>query len=305
MKLALANILVLVLLSLTIYSQTQSSTIREERPMISPPIAPVIRRMERVIPLSSNPDGVRAVNRQAIMEKQRNLLYRRPTDSELSSVSPDKDIVERYAGFLKNPGTGLFRLLPDAGCDDDTLILAASQICMLRTMPGSGSSYSFRNETYAISRLADLTFRDGSVIASGALTHGMIVDLGNVLLEGVTEKTPGIEYLTGFQPAAGVASAKAKDLELISGVTSGGHLYRRSVKAEESRTYALRMVAYRGKLLRTAAKGVVYNELDFDNRRDILVAFRIVRSDGENGISILWKKLADRESPRLKTISDR
>jgi hypothetical protein len=48
-----------------------------------------------------------------------------------------------------------------------------------------------------------------------------------------------------------------------------------------------------------AVRGISYNELDFDKRRDVIVAFRVVRMDPDGSISILWKQLADGESPKL------
>lgn len=64
------------------------------------------------------------------------------------------------------------------------------------------------------------------------------------------------------------------------------------------RTYALRAVAYRGKVIRSMA-GIRYNELEYDRRRDVIVAFRVVDMDSE-GVTIVWRKLADIESPKIK-----
>ena len=40
------------------------------------------------------------------------------------------------------------------------------------------------------------------------------------------------------------------------------------------------------------------------NRFDNVIAFRIVRIDGDNSISILWKQLAEKKSPELKFAKD-
>ena len=45
--------------------------------------------------------------------------------------------------------------------------------------------------------------------------------------------------------------------------------------------------------------GFVYDELDFDERRDLTVAFRIVRRDAES-VTILWKIISNQKSPAIK-----
>jgi hypothetical protein len=86
---------------------------------------------------------------------------------------------------------------------------------------------------------------------------------------------------------------------LAHGVERDGYLYSRSLTANENTTYAVRAIAYRGRVLR-AVKGVSYNELDFDKRRDIIVAFRIVQKEPDGSISILWNQLSDNEAPKMK-----
>ena len=50
--------------------------------------------------------------------------------------------------------------------------------------------------------------------------------------------------------------------------------------------------------MRTAG-GIRYNELDYDKRRDVIVAFRIVQIE-KDGLTLVWRKLADSEPPRIK-----
>jgi hypothetical protein len=46
--------------------------------------------------------------------------------------------------------------------------------------------------------------------------------------------------------------------------------------------------------------GITYNELDYDKRRDVIVAFRVVDRDGTGNLTLLWKKLRDTGSPTLR-----
>ena len=226
-------------------------------------------------------------------------LYRDATRKELKELSPNASDLRAYREFLSMPKTGLIRLTNDPGCDGGTNVVVATDECLRYSMPGGGSSYSFRTDGYRIRRLADLTFSAGLLEGRGVLSHSIMVALGNVDLEKVTLKTPGMGYLVTFAPEVEFEKARQIDLDLMSGVSFDGFVYRRSVPAIEGVTYALRSIAYKGKYYR-AVEGFAYNELDFDKRRDITVAFRIVRRDDDGSVTILWKRLDSRDAPTVQ-----
>ena len=60
----------------------------------------------------------------------------------------------------------------------------------------------------------------------------------------------------------------------------------------------MRSIAYKGSYYR-AIDGFLYDELDFDKRKDVTVAFRIIRRD-EESVTIIWKQLAEKDSPKVK-----
>ena len=60
----------------------------------------------------------------------------------------------------------------------------------------------------------------------------------------------------------------------------------------------MRSIAYRGNYYR-AIDGFLYDELDFDKRKDVTVAFRIIRRD-EESVTIIWKQLVEKDSPKVK-----
>jgi hypothetical protein len=241
--------------------------------------------------------------RLTILHRYADPLYRKPTKDELQLVAPDPSLYERYRNVLTRPNTGLFKLVPDAGCAENSKVVAASEVCMKFGFPGAGNSYSFRTKSYRIRKLADLTFSDSHFIITGTLTHGVLVSLGDVPLESISLQSAGLKYLIEFQPATGFKSANTLNESLGNGVRVDGFLYTRSLSAVENNTYALRSIAYRGRVM-TAVKGVPYNELDFDRRRDIVVVFRVVQKDADGSITILWSQIADKESPKIKPERD-
>lgn len=237
--------------------------------------------------------------RLTVLHKYADPLYRKPTKDELQLVAPDPSLYGKYREFLAQPSTGLFKLVPDAGCAENAKIITASEICMKFAFPGAGSSYSFRTKNYRIKQLADLSFSDAKLNITGDLTHGLLVDLGDVPLDQASLGSVALKYLVEFQPSAGFREANKINESLTDGIRQDGFLYLRSIQAIENHTYALRSIAYRGRVM-TSIKGVPYNELDFDRRRDIVVVFRIVQKDADGSVSILWSQLSDKEAPKIK-----
>lgn len=247
-------------------------------------------------------DGGKAISnerKRSITRNEIEPLYRTATRKELATVSPNPNDFDRYRDLLKKSGTGLTRLMNDAGCDGGTNVVVVTDECLKYSMPGGGTSYSFRTDGYRIRRLADLTFSEGLLGGKGVLNHSILVSLGNIELENVTLNTSGMKYLISFVPETDFEKARKVDLDLITGITSDGFLYRRSVSAVEGVTFALRSIAYKGKFYR-AVDGFAYNELDFDKRQDIIVVFRIVRKDPDGSVTILWRVLDRNDSPTVR-----
>ena len=242
--------------------------------------------------------------RFSIMQKLIRPLYRKPSREELKAVEPGAEVFDKYADFLRQENTGLTKLIEDTGCAESTKVVVASDKCLKYTMPGAGSSFSFRAQTYRLSRLADITFTDNSFQAGGVFIHGIFVNIGDIPLEKVTPETEGLKYLTEFAPETDYKKSKEIDRQLSKGVKSGGFLYRRGLYIVEDTTFVLRSIAYDGKYMRSAS-GVTYNELDFDKRKDVLVAFRIVEKDTDGNVTILWKVLQQKDAPELKPVPEK
>ncbi len=64
-------------------------------------------------------------------------------------------------------------------------------------------------------------------------------------------------------------------------------------------TYVMRSIAYRGVSARNV-NGIVFNELDFDKRKDVVIAFRVVQVNEGKDVTIIWKELDDNKAPKLE-----
>jgi len=89
------------------------------------------------------------------------------------------------------------------------------------------------------------------------------------------------------------------DGQIAKGVEADGFLYRKGQPVKESSTFAVRSIAYRGQYLRSV-DGIQYDELEFDERRDVIVAFRVVDREPNGNVTIVWQRLRDVQAPKLK-----
>ena len=225
-------------------------------------------------------------------------LYKKPGAKETAALAPDAALVQRYSALLRNEGTGIVRLAPDSGCVFSERVVNVREECLKYSFPGAGNSFSFRTDGYRLRHLADITYAADKLRITGVFMHGIVADIGDVPIETATLATAGMKFLVDFQPSTSADDVAHVDSNLIRGVKVGNFVYSKEVDPRADRTYALRAVAYRGKVLR-AAGGVRYNELDYDKRRDVIIVFRIVQMN-DGGITLVWRKLADREPPRVR-----
>lgn len=232
------------------------------------------------------------------LKKDLEPLYRKPTKAEMALVAPGAEDIERHKIFLKLPKTGIVKLIPDAGCPDSIPVVSASSECLKYTMPGNGSSYSFRIENYRISRLSDITLLGNRFGTKGFMTQGVLVDIGDVPVESVSLSTSGAAYLGAFQPSTDVQQAAKADNDFLKGVQEGAFLYKRTVPVKENTTILLRSVAYKGRSMRSH-ETLTYDEFEFDRRSDITVAFRVVRRDGDGSVTLIWREIANNKPPTM------
>ena len=271
------------------------------------PPTPTEQAIQRGRDISNRSNELRNIEKFPVRnEKQRKELlkvmkarYRQPTDEEMKVLAPDEADAAKYKGFARKKKSGLLKLVSDSGCSATPGLVKATEECAKYTMPGAGSAYSFRERKYRLIRLSDLNFKKNAFLALGVLTHGIMVNLGDVSLEDVDLNTPGVEYISRFKTARTMNKAGEIANKLMRGMKNEGFVYGSILRTKPDSTYVLRSIAYRGEAFQKAA-GIVYNELDFDKRRDILIAFRVVSFVPGESVTIIWKELKTSKSPKIK-----
>jgi hypothetical protein len=191
-------------------------------------------------------------------------------------ISADDRLAAR--AFLKQPNTGLVRLLPREIAERSAPVYNKQNV-MIR---GGGAYYSFATLTHYYGYGSDIELQNDhlSVGFAGA-AFGMITNLGAVSLDSITIEDPRVAYLASYRPPKPERQARAERRRFISreGVIVDGALYRGSLPVEEDATYLLRSIDY--------------------DRSDVLVAFHLVRKDADGSLVLAWKLLRRFSPPKL------
>jgi hypothetical protein len=226
-------------------------------------------------------------------------IYRKPSKEEIEILAVAEPLLSRYAAFLKEPNTGIVKLNGESSCVTDKDVVAASEKCIPFKMPGAGTAFSFRTESYRLPRLADVILIDNIFRTGGVFQQVVMADLGDVAVEDLTLDSKGMKFLQDLKPAENSTEFMKLNAEMAKGAEFDGIFYRNGHPLKENSSYALRSLAYRGQYVRTI-EGIQYDELEFDKRRDVIVAFRVVDKDQAGNVTIVWKRLRDLEAPKLK-----
>lgn len=171
-------------------------------------------------------------------------------------LSPDKKYFHEFAGFLKEPETGLIRLLPRETYEKRVKIR------------GGGAFYSFARRSQEYGYGSDIELTDGKFkVGFAGADYGFFTELGDdESLKDINVESPAVAFMDQFEPAE-----DRRDLYFCSGYESGGSPYANSVRAELGQTYALRSIS--------------------PGRSDTLVVFKVVGQDSDGSQIILWKIL--------------
>jgi hypothetical protein len=205
---------------------------------------------------------------QAVREFEDLLGKIQALENRLLGVS-DEDKAA-FAGFLKQPNTGLIRLLPRDKYDHRLAI------------NGGGAYYSFVRLTHEYGRGADIELSEGSFrVGFVGVNYGFLGFLGDMALDSVSLDHPGVAFLTEFKPPSAEAEVRAVGQKTYNGFQAGDYNYKRSLTAVPEKTYVLRSI-------------------DYHEGYDVLIAFHVVRRDADGSLVLVWKKLKDFQPPHLE-----
>ena len=191
-------------------------------------------------------------------------------------LAPSLEDSSAYAAFLRQPDTGLIRLLPRERYDTEAYLKNSKTIAMR----GAGAFFSFTRLTQEYGYGSDIGLDSGYLMVGFAgADYGMLVNLGDLALENITLEHPSVRFLSTYKPPTNEPKARLEAQQSGNGFTVDQIRYQRRLPVEVKATYLLRSIDY--------------------SNSDVLVAFKVVRQDTDGSVIILWKLLKKYPVPQL------
>ncbi len=220
--------------------------------------------------------------------------------------TPSAIDLELYKDFLRQPKTGIFRIFPNFDCESNNLVKIGNEC---EKFVSGLWSYSFSEKTYGLSSgFYDLRFDDNIFVGGGFLNQGVLVSVGDLSLDSITNENESVKFLNEYNPETDYKKAVEQSAKIKKGISFENKNYSKTVRAMENNTYILRSISYRYKDLNKKRSLQLHNLTDEDRRflfinefkrRDLIVAFRVIRKSDDGGLTIIWKELKSEKSPIL------
>lgn len=200
------------------------------------------------------------------LEKDIASLQEQLKAKEAQFLEPSSEDKDAFAEFLRQPNTGLVRLLPREKYEK---ILATR---------GGGAYYSFTRLTHEYGYGSDITLEQGRFgVGFAGYDFGFFSVLGDIPLESVNLEHTSTQFLVNYAPPSTEPDIRDQQRQSHTGTRAGNFTYSNSAAAMANTTYILRSISYRDS--------------------DVLVAFRVVRADSDGSMILLWKMLKKFPTP--------
>lgn len=223
--------------------------------------------------------------RRAVLRKPVSMVKIKPTRKDLEAVAVNAEDTAKFAAFLKQPRTGIFRLHDIAKCEASEKIYDVDEPCPAHLVE-KGSAYSFQEKDYAPKWLANISLEAATFRIWKFEALNFLTDLGNAPLENLNLTSDGVREMNEFSPSNDKQEVSTQRRVAAKGFQVGKFIYKTKCPLRENSTYALRSIAYPF-------------EGGAGKRLDIIVVFRVVRSHGDGSVSILWKELQRKDAPKF------
>ena len=232
---------------------------------------------ESLYSLGNGPDGPSNFSREDLGTFPKFLSDRRE-----DLLRPTKAERAPYAVFLKQPQTGLVKLIPrPAKVVDVRDLLKTKKGDQTPSMfPGGGAFYSFTQRRHSPD-FADIKIKDGQFeVGFGSDVLAGILSLGDVPIDSLTNASQGVQALAQYPRPSRRKQAIAEFDQFKRGVKLDSYDISTAAAVRENTSYALRSIAY--------------------GSSDQLVVFRVVKQNTDGSVLLLWKRVARQSAPKLK-----
>lgn len=205
---------------------------------------------------------------------------------EKKSLATSEEDRSKYSEFLKEPNSGLIMLLPRGRYEVNAAEAPKKKTETTPTgiksdvLRGGGAYYSFSLLTHEYNYGSDLSLERGQFrVGFAGADYGFLANLGDVPLESISLDTHEAKRLAAYARVRQEADARLEYRRFEKGTEIDGVKVKSLLPMELNSTYLVRAINYR--------------------QADVLVAFKVVKVDGDGSALILWKLLKRYSTPEL------
>ena len=187
------------------------------------------------------------------------------------ALAPSARDFTDHEAFLKQPKTGLIRLLPREVYDREPGPIK---------IRGGGAYYSFFFISHDYGYGSDIGLERNRLSTGFAgADFGMLTNLGEVSLAEIVPDDSRVTFLKNYSPPTKLSEARTEQGRASDGFLIAGMTYGRSLPLKVGSTYLIRSIVY--------------------DTSDVLVAFTVTRKDTDGSSIIVWKLLKKFQTPNL------
>ncbi len=187
---------------------------------------------------------------------------------ETKFLAPSDADREANAAYLGGADTGIIRLLPREKFDN----------AQVMTIRGGGAYYSFVLSTHEYGRGSDIELSRGELsVGFAGFDYGLLLNVGDIGLDQVTDEHPAVRALLGYTPAIKEANIRQEQRNMWHGIEVSGFTFKKNLPAKVSNTYLLRSISYEDS--------------------DLAAAVRVVRQDTDGSLILVFKILKKFPAP--------
>ena len=195
-----------------------------------------------------------------------------------------------YKGIADAGDLKILKMFSAPQCAENRLVLnARDEKCAAAADLLRASFYSFLFGYYG-EKISDFRILEDTLIAgNGRHIHGFLVDLGSTDIDKIGKTSAEVVFLRDYPAATTDAEESRQRSELEKGFTYQNMQISSSRKLRADHVYLMRIVSYSSKDDRAS----MYN-------KDSVYVFKISGLSADGTAVILWKKLSQKNAPRLK-----
>ncbi len=218
--------------------------------------------------------------------------YRKPpvklSDNAKNRIKVSQEEKDLLKPFVKENKLKILKVFSAPSCAEKLAVDTSDKRCIESYEVIPVSFYSFVWSEYGETASDFKILEDLLIAGNQASTQGLMIDLGEVEIGRFDKTSEAVKMLMDYPLAKTADEAEKQRQNLETGINYQNTTIASSRKLVANHVYLMRLVAYK----------VGGDIVSFGNQ-DVIILIRVHELNKDNMAVILWKKLSEKEAPRL------